>query len=52
MNEITLARILSKVEECLDSSQSAFKDKFFEAAVNRAYYAMYHSVQALLLVSE
>ena len=52
MNEITLTRILLKVEDCLESSQSSFDENFFEAAVNRAYYAMFNSVQALLFVSK
>jgi len=52
MNEITLAKILFKAEDCLESSQSSFDENFFEAAVNRSYYAMFHSVQALLFVSE
>lgn len=52
MNEVTLTKILLKAEDCLDSSRASFEDKFFEAAVNRAYYAMFHSVQALLFVLE
>jgi uncharacterized protein (UPF0332 family) len=51
MNELTLAKILIKIEDCLESSQSSYQENFFEAAVNRAYYAMFHSVQALLFVS-
>lgn len=50
MNDTTLTKILLKAEDCLNSSQSSFEDKFYEAAVNRAYYAMFHSVQALLFV--
>lgn len=52
MNEITLSKILYKAEDCFESSLSSFDEEFFEAAVNRAYYAMFHSVQALLFVSK
>jgi len=52
MNEVTLARILFKAQYCLESSQSSFEENFFEASVNRAYYSMFHSVQALLFASK
>ena len=52
MNEATLARILFKAQYCLESSQSSFEENFFEASVNRAYYSMFHSVQALLFASK
>lgn len=32
MNETTLAKILLKVEDCLQSSEASFDDKFYEAA--------------------
>ena len=52
MNELTLARILFKAQDCLESSQSSFEENFFAASVNRAYYAMFHAVQALLFASK
>ena len=49
MNEITLAKILMKIEDCLESSESSFEEKFYDAAVNRSYYAMFHAVQLYYL---
>jgi len=52
MNAVTLTKILLKAQDCLESSQSSFKENFFEASVNRADYSMFHSVQAFLFVSK
>lgn len=52
MKELTLTRIILKAEDYLESSKSSFRNEFFNAAVNGAYYTIYHAVQALLFVSE
>lgn len=52
MNEMVLERIICKIEECIESSKDAFEEKHYEACINRAYYAMFHSVQALLLIQD
>ncbi|CAG5070546.1 hypothetical protein DYBT9623_03091 [Dyadobacter sp. CECT 9623] len=51
MSEVTLEKILQKVEDCLQVSQLSLEEDRNEACVNRAYYAMFHSIQALLFVS-
>lgn len=51
MNVLTAGRIIGKAADCLEHSKEAFERKSFEACVNRAYYAMFHSIHALLLVS-
>jgi uncharacterized protein (UPF0332 family) len=52
MSEVTLPRIIMKIEECVEVSKSNYEEKHFEACINRAYYAMFHSVQALLLIHD
>lgn len=52
MKELTLNKIILKAEDYLESSKSSFRNEFFNAAVNGAYYTIYHAVQALLFVSE
>lgn len=51
MTELIAGRIIGKAEDCLEHSREALERKSFEACVNRAYYAMFHSIHALLLVS-
>lgn len=52
MTELTAGRIMKKAADCLEHSKEAFESKSFEACVNRAYYTMFHSIHALLLISE
>ena len=42
-------KIIHKAEEFYEDALYLFKGKRFEATVNRCYYAMFTSVQALLL---
>jgi uncharacterized protein (UPF0332 family) len=42
-------KVIQKAEEFYEDAQYLFKGKRFEATVNRCYYAMFTSVQALLL---
>jgi uncharacterized protein (UPF0332 family) len=49
MGEVTLQKILAKTEQCLGSSKNSYERKRLEACIDRAYYAMFHSVKALLL---
>ncbi|WP_439555928.1 HEPN domain-containing protein [Dyadobacter sp.] len=51
MSEVTLEKILRKAEDCLEVSQSFLEEARNEACVNRAYYAIFHCIQALLFAS-
>jgi len=51
MSEITLPKIIQKFDDCLEDSRKAFNEKSYEVCVNRAYYAMFHAIQALLFAS-
>jgi uncharacterized protein (UPF0332 family) len=51
MTELTVGRIVKKAADCLEDSKGAYRLGLYEACVNRAYYTMFHSVQALLFVS-
>ena len=51
MSEVMMNRILVKVETCLGESESSFRKGWYEFCLNRAYYAMFHSIQALLFTS-
>ncbi|WP_031530667.1 HEPN domain-containing protein [Dyadobacter crusticola] len=50
MKEITVERILARALESLTDTQHLLEKSRFDFAVNRAYYTMYHSIQALLSV--
>ncbi|KAA0989868.1 HEPN domain-containing protein [Dyadobacter aurulentus] len=50
MTGATLPKILIKVQECVKSSKDSFDEGHFEACINRAYYAIFHSVQMLLFI--
>jgi uncharacterized protein (UPF0332 family) len=52
MSELTPVKIIKKAEVCLDDARSSYLDSSLEACVNRAYYSIFHCIQALLLVSE
>ncbi|MCE6992214.1 HEPN domain-containing protein [Dyadobacter sp. CY323] len=51
MSEVTLEKIIRKVVDCLEVSQMSFEEGHNEGCVNRAYYAMFHCIQALLFIS-
>lgn len=40
---------IAKSEEKLSAAKSLFKDEFFDDAVSRAYYAVFHAASAVLL---
>jgi uncharacterized protein (UPF0332 family) len=42
-------KVIHKADEFYEDAQYLFKGKRFEATVNRCYYTMFTSVQALLL---
>jgi uncharacterized protein (UPF0332 family) len=44
-----LKKILAKANECLDDALYLMEGNRYEAAVNRAYYAMFSAVHGLLL---
>lgn len=48
MNE-EVHKVFHKAEEFYEDAEYLFKGKRFEATVNRCYYAMFTSVQAILL---
>jgi len=50
MSDVKLFKILKKVHEFMDSARDSLRDDHFEAVINRAYYAIFHSIQALLLI--
>jgi len=50
MKEITVEKILAKALDSLTLTQYLLEKSRFEFAVNRAYYTMHHSTQALLFV--
>ena len=52
MKETVIVGILAKAHECLTLTQFLLEMRRFEFAVNRAYYTMYHSSQALLLLKD
>lgn len=50
MSNVQLIKIWRKVDEFLDSAKHSMTEDHFEAVINRSYYTIYHSIQALLLV--
>jgi uncharacterized protein (UPF0332 family) len=40
---------LAKAEQCYEDAKYLFEGHRYEAAVNRAYYAMFAAIQGLLL---
>lgn len=51
MTELTAGRIMKKAADCLEDSKGSYELRLYEACVNRAYYTMFHSIQALFFVS-
>lgn len=43
-----LCRMLAKSDRTLSAAQAAMRDGFVETAASRAYYAVFHAIQALL----
>lgn len=52
MKEIIVEDILAKALDSLTLTQYLIEKNRFEFALNRAYYTMYHSIQALLFVKK
>jgi uncharacterized protein (UPF0332 family) len=48
---VELIQIIEKAEDCIDAAEHDLKGDFYEAAVNRSYYAIYNCVMALLYVT-
>ena len=48
MNE-EIKKVISKAEDFFDDAEYLFKGKRYEAVVNRCYYAMFTTIQALLI---
>jgi len=48
MSDHSIANILSKASDCLDDSILLLSEESYDAALNRSYYTMFHSIQALL----
>jgi uncharacterized protein (UPF0332 family) len=49
MNEPEVDDLLEKAFQSLDAAESLFKDSFIDFSASRAYYAMFYSLEALLL---
>jgi uncharacterized protein (UPF0332 family) len=52
MDEVRLQKIIAKTEGCLGSSKDSYERKRLELCINRAYFAMFHSVKALMLTRD
>ena len=44
-----LKKVIGKAEDCIEDARYLFEGKRYDASVNRAYYAVFTSVQGLLL---
>lgn len=42
---------MKKAADCLEDSRGSYELRLYEACVNRTYYTMFHSIQALLFIS-
>lgn len=49
MNETEVKELLDKAEQSIEASELLFKDGFMDFSASRAYYAMFYTVEALLL---
>lgn len=45
-------KLLAKAQDCLESAELNYNEGFYDAAVNRSYYAIFDAVTALLLVKQ
>lgn len=48
MNGYTTTEILAKASDCMDDAKDLLSGDRYDAALNRAYYTMFHCIQALL----
>jgi uncharacterized protein (UPF0332 family) len=48
MREAPVESIIDKALECLKNARQCHSGEMYDVALNRAYYAMFHSIQALL----
>ncbi len=48
MREAPVENIVDKALECLKNAKHCHANEMFDLALNRSYYAMFHSIQALL----
>lgn len=48
MREAPIGSIVEKALECLKNAKQCYSGEMYDVALNRAYYAMFHSIQALL----
>lgn len=51
LRELSLIRFTS-ARECLAAADSNFENGFYKAAANRAYYAIFHAMRAVLALNE
>lgn len=49
MNDLEVDDLLEKAWQSLDAAESLFNDGFVDFSASRAYYAMFYSLEALLL---
>lgn len=47
--KIEINRLLAKANDCIESAELNLKEGFYDAAVNRSYYAVFDALTALLL---
>lgn len=48
MREAPIESIVEKALECLKNAKQCYSGEMYDVTLNRAYYAMFHSIQALL----
>ncbi len=49
--ELSIYR-LSEVEQCIKDAKNAYDNGGYKTAANRSYYAMFHSIRALLAIEK
>lgn len=49
MNETEVDDLVEKAWQSLDAAESLYEDSFIDFSASRAYYAMFYSLEALLL---
>lgn len=49
MNEKEIKELLDKAEQSIKAGELLYKDKFYDFSASRSYYAMFYSIQAILL---
>jgi uncharacterized protein (UPF0332 family) len=48
MREAPLGSIVEKALECLKNAKQCYSGEMYDVSLNRSYYAMFHTIQALL----